>query len=692
MKERTSQPNPEKARRHETPPLIAEDDERIQCDPFSTLTEKEQTLKKETNGVLAAIASRFKERLPAKAAFAAAVLWANTFTTTLAREARAVSLVHIEESVVSRPSFPAAKERLPHGAAAEQSEREYQGLLERRDEFQRELSFYRGIGYELAIEPRVAIGMDRLDLTSALLSKMSGDEIILVQFEDPLSALRYQHSIDVEVPIELSDGRGNITVVPFALESYRLGDERGMIRIHNMLTRDGTVMYEKAVPLMGERKKVSQEIINEVALVLRGALKEKERRNRMASDIPKDETARLRWTPAYNYMRGAALDDAARENLEQIFSLKSFAMEIEVVPEGKEIDRVVEAGILTKGISLKLTREKLHRSGFSPLEIRGQVKDITLSQDIAVRERGPDTINDEKISELFTDRYGNLVHKYFVTFLGQDERIAKKVLRVYPPIVFGESESPETENREVALDLSPFGLPDIRGYLHRMVENPLGRVGTERQYGIYTNMDHDMVWEQFVEHFPQLGSGIASAERLFGFKPGTHARNIYIVNAKAANAFFHKKDPGTVVFHNELLMQIPKSTHIGTHEALHLLDHRYNISGGLLASLHISLQEHPWFLEEINEKTFLPEAEEVGGHAADNEQEFLASFINSLLHQDWKHVVTSRTPEFQRLYLATHRSLLQRLEEIEELDKNAPILKILREGIVFLETLSDVKP
>lgn len=256
-------------------------------------------------------------------------------------------------------------------------------------------------------------------------------------------------------------------------------------------------------------------------------------------------------------------------------------------------------------------------------------------------------------SELKEDKYGNLVEIYYSDY-GQNFDNVRKIMVIHPPIVFSRDDNSEKNFSPVNLDLSELRLPNLENFIFQKNEGPVDFLGPEKEYAVYSNMEHQDAKAQFGHHFESIRKGVSEAEKLFGFKPGEKIKNIYIVNARFFNASFHKRNDDTIIFNDEILKQTKEKNYISIesvafHETIHSIDHSLGISKEPEFKTHFIYlinKDKEWFLSALNEKNFLPDTKE-GGHAEDNEQEFLASLINSFNHPQWEKAVKEKSKEFR---------------------------------------------
>ncbi len=198
------------------------------------------------------------------------------------------------------------------------------------------------------------------------------------------------------------------------------------------------------------------------------------------------------------------------------------------------------------------------------------------------------------------------------------------------------------------------------------------------------------------------------AENLFGFKKGEKTKQLYVVDSTTNNAFFNKKDRSAVAFHYAKLKDSEKDLSFDLfetafHESMHLFDYEYKISQGEFKTNFLDLKNKwtpievsdekntfkflafKYLFEYLDERKFL---HTYGGHSEEDEEEFLATFINSFNNSHWENEIMKLTNAFRGQYKETLIVLKKRLEKINVLAKNAPIFSEINKKIEFLKQKS----
>ena len=126
------------------------------------------------------------------------------------------------------------------------------------------------------------------------------------------------------------------------------------------------------------------------------------------------------------------------------------------------------------------------------------------------------------------------------------------------------------------------------------------------------------------------------------------------------------------------------------HELVHLLDgrHDFRLSGGAFQEHYQRLKRNDLaFIRSIDEKEFFEFT--FGGHGADNEREFLASFLNSLRHPDWSAKLQESSIYRKRAYLETLEVLEKHLYRVYPEIAQTPMYRSVLEKRQQMQLLLD---
>lgn len=98
-----------------------------------------------------------------------------------------------------------------------------------------------------------------------------------------------------------------------------------------------------------------------------------------------------------------------------------------------------------------------------------------------------------------------------------------------------------------------------------------------------------------------------------------------------------------------------------------------------------TLKSYPAFFQAINEAAFI--AGGFGGHAADSPKEFLASFLNGVVQEDWEQRVVLLPAEERRLYREALEAVAAAIRATAPEGAQLPILSRLEACQRFLDEL-----
>ncbi len=552
-------------------------------------------------------------------------------------------------------------------------------LHKQASELMQDIRFLKSQGYNITVERSISgDSSDKLGIADTFLGLNNHTEQdFSVKVGNPLEIFRYKYEINKEIPIELSNNR-EIKIDPFQVVSQEKGGGKGIYRVYNWLDPVNPLLVEKEISVdeiekeTGALKQFLNDRISSISILEKN----------QAGETGSIEEASEDFKPTYFLSPNEALDASQRENIIEFFNKISGAnLSVEAVPDGREIDRKVEAGPLSKGIELNMSLEKIEENGFSPIYVNGQIKEILFYQENSDRNSED---NGKPPVVVYRDQFGNLISTYDISYRGEHDNETSAAISIMPSIKFAsDSEGPDYQ--PLSIDLTQLGLGKIEGLFHVAVEKPIASIGDMNQYRVYSNMDSDDVNALYASRYPYIAQGLSQAEELFSFRDGELVKNVYIINSEQQNAVFYRKDPETIAFWDEILNNRQDAQVIAAHETYHLIDYKLQLSSGdFLAQYQAIKLSQPWFLEAINEKNFLPEMQS-GGHAEENHLEFFASFLNSMNHPGWQDKVKDQSPEFISIYTKTLETLGAGLKNQDVVPVNAPVHDMIEQKIKYLK-------
>ncbi len=506
--------------------------------------------------------------------------------------------------------------------------------------FQTELGIYKDLGYDLeakGVSLEESSAQDILFISEQLFK----DKIPRYDTKDPLESLEYGHAEKQEIPIDLIQDK-TIKIPFLSVEVKENKNHQKVLSVHNWLNNENSLVYQHIIENGGINEDQEHKILGVIYKELDAIKTSQEKLNA----LKKEPGIAKNWKYTYELDQSRELPKESKEalsnSLEQVEDIH-----ITSIGDSKSVDRMLVSGGMAKSIDLIIssaTKDIITH----PIIIHGQVKEIRATSQTVVPVTSEDaaahTVNGEPLTKSFTDTYGNML--YYIK--NKDGKRLRTTLLIYPPIVFGKESDPETA--PLNIDLSSVGGGSIENVLERKIEKPIGYIGTNNCRAIYSNMESAEAQKNFSSQFSSVEKGIARAEKLFGFRDGEAVKAIYIVHAERSNAFASRKDKGMIAFQDKIFSDQVEISTISFHESIHVIDMKLKLSEGSFNEYFASIQDKQWFLNELDERNFLPNMS-TGGHSRENSREFLASLMNSMNHPDWTNVMEAKSPEFKKIYL-----------------------------------------
>lgn len=562
--------------------------------------------------------------------------------------------------------------------------------------FAEQIGKYKKIGYKIKFARSLDINFFVEDLKNGsdiLLKELEQDtkqerKISLDYQDTPTKGLKYFSPTDFSG--ELNSKGDVIEVVPFAIRSKKMRPGVIMIEVYHRLPTEKPVIYSKIVT-EDELSKMAREIrvvLNE-KFNNSSQLQEKIDAVPVASEISAEEE------PAYTLLKEKQFSAEQKRALQDVVYFG-----IEVTPEGMPVD--LERGVVANVVSLKLSGKELEKIG-SPIKINGKIQTIQMLRKIPVFQIDEEAgmINNEPRFKISVDQYGNVVQKSVeLPVLKQENRETAtegfEFTLIRPPAIFGKDTKQEIERKPVDFNIGNFQFANEQALLWGRVESPIAFGGVNKEYGFFTNLNHQEVLQEFGPRFLHLYEGIKAAENLFGFKAGERLKNINIVRSNQDNAFVPVENLDTIIIFDRLIRQKNGFNVMTTafHEGVHCLDAQLGLSDGEFKNQFEKLREaviksnSGLLFERINEGNFFPEG--TGGHSQDNAEELLASFLNTFNidksgKETWNNKISAFPQEVKNQYLETLKVLRLQFEKNAEIPKDAPIFKEIQAKVKFME-------
>lgn len=562
-------------------------------------------------------------------------------------------------------------------------------VVRESEQFLRGLSEYKGAGFVPYLVRGVSssfdAGHDQLGVVDSLfVNSVAGidshDKFSVYESNSPLTCMNLRNRAAQDLSPELRTGGSYMEIHALSLESKDIGDGKGRIRIYNHLNPRDPILYEKTVTLDAKGQVTKRDID-----LIRKEFSAK------YDDAESDLQAALRmvpskrgWKPVISPDPGVPISEDTKNSLVNLVKA-GYTVSAEFYPLGGERDRSTNGpGNELKRIDIDLTRDTLRMSKDHALEVHGDISRISLERTVDPSTIKPPLLSSEGHRfETLRDKFGNLISRALE--LSTVTNTVYETIQISPALPL--SPSGRSEKQMLRVDLSAFGLGEFPAIFNR---EGLARLTAKERMNVYSNMPVAEVEASYLKHVPAMVRGSSDAEGLFGHSPRSKAQNIFLVNASSPNAFFSLANPTTIVVQDEILKDGKLSPdHIAFHETVHLLDGQsgWKLSGDEFESVFKEIKEkHPSFFELIDERRILPNAS-IGGHAAKDPKEFLASFMNSIYlakinHGAWEQKIRSFT-EADRVTYSHVLDVLERhftdLETKGVIPHGAPVVEFIRE-------------
>lgn len=567
----------------------------------------------------------------------------------------------------------------------------------RIEKFWEKIRKYKTLGYEVQASGVSQFGMNKgVGVDTFVMTRIIADLLETTEkfggsyyedVKDQLHFLENTYAVQEETSPALLTEKKKIKIPIFHIEGKRIGSDTFAIRLYNWFEQQ-PVIFEKEIHFSekGEGDDPDRTVASLVA-ELKPLFVQRESDiatwQKSLDTVVPDARDDREHTFVYEEKKDEKISEESREKLLRL--LDTYDITIDTTPKGGEIDRPEAALSMSKDMVKKLRH---------PIVVHGSIREIVLSErlDRPVTKRDNDgaTVNGEPIAEIFLDTDGNVYSKVCPTYSSGNETTYRRMIFISPSLQLG-SVAPQID---ISLDLEALGLQSVGEWLYQDTEKPLVFLGDKGEYALYSNMDPKHIEREFAPLYDNMKYGVRAAETLFGLESGAAVRAIYIANAKQENARFHPKDPETVVIQDEILRAKNAELRafiIAFHEAAHLLDYKYGITGILekkrdekIEKLFGELKNSGLFAA-INEKEFSSEFLDVGGHSHENTAEFFASLLNTLNNPNWKRKFQHlRDQKVRTQYAQALHVLRERLREIPEIPEYAPVFHAITERIDFL--------
>lgn len=667
---------------------------------WQPLESEEKSIADSSLGVLTKLGDRVRKN--SKAMALASFLTVMNLSTAWAKKAD-----------MNQARRPLAAEALNYDE--ENYEEESEGIFmspeafeKQKEELRREIAIYKNLGYEIKVKKGICFEWFDREIEGA-------EKIFEREMEDSKNPLEidwtsspidtFKYSDARYYPADLNDNGKTMDISPFSIVSEQVTPGKLRIEVYNWLGQN-TPVYSQVVA-KHELPASARAIKGILDREFQNLEKMQEKIDSISAvpELPKDRK------PIIEIIKEEKLTEEQKRDIEE-FASQAKSLTINVKPE-YYTDTNDDINLL-----ISLSPEVLTKLQH-PVIINKEIGWIKIEKEIQTEREEPlnpdepldPFANKPNKSESFVDAFGN--HSRISTTgyeLADDWEIYAETLSITPPNAFDRN--PGQDKKTVNLDLSKIELGKLQGMMFIHVESPISFIGENQEYAVYTDIQDpdkkERKLEKLEESLRLIYEGVANAETMFGFEPGSKVKNIYIVDGTQKNAYFDQKNTDTIVisYHNLGDESIRETAF---HETIHLFDEEFSISKSFSADHEdfidfysnliteaptremlymkgerVRKRMNPdWLFSYVNESIFMPGG--FGGHSWENQSELLASFVNSFTNPLWEHEVMGLSKKHRSQYLQGLETLKTVLEKTPEISKNAPIFGVINEKIEFLK-------
>jgi hypothetical protein len=240
-----------------------------------------------------------------------------------------------------------------------------------------------------------------------------------------------------------------------------------------------------------------------------------------------------------------------------------------------------------------------------------------------------------------------------------------------------------------SIDLSPFGINPFES-LGTIQSVPLLKTSANGKYRLYSTIPGAFTnSDRMIDLFNKMATRLEVVETNWGFTAGEKLQNIFFIPSNTMNARVRSANPNTLFVWDEMIsfLETGRSEFVIDHESSHCFDFQLGLSRfPAFATLHETLSRSmdDSLFQAINESHFLDSG--FGGHAGDDEYEFLASLINTINAPDWQNKVSQMEKRVRGLYYHALLVFKEALGSLYPQALNAPMGIQLTQRIKTLET------
>ena len=278
----------------------------------------------------------------------------------------------------------------------------------------------------------------------------------------------------------------------------------------------------------------------------------------------------------------------------------------------------------------------------------------------------------------WTDKYGNDLMIF--RSINTETQTCEQQILVEPAIAYAEPGT-TPDLRRLPIDLSAFGGKEIQNAFWYRELPAVELIGGNQVYS--SGVDNAEVGTLLAEYGVDLQRGSESVDALFGYHQPAKIILSEDYRANGTYSGFGSINLNTGLFYTEdipaeLRHQVLEE--VVEHEQFHYRDHQYRISESEQVQT-VFASASPEVLQELNESVFTSEG--FGGHAEDNEREFVATMLNNIDNDQWKTAVQALSLEARTVYrngLLAVRDQIS-MSHVTKVAGTPPIVNLLNERI-----------
>lgn len=547
---------------------------------------------------------------------------------------------------------------------------EYRNFLLAQSESGRDIGFS---GYTLAVDfeddvPLHATGKGMTSIRDAVTSLQEVGIRAYDQFVDPLSVAKWAIDENPEgKAVAIPAYAMNVTVGTFLMKveviDWRTGEtiysdyfptEMGEVDYEGSDTEFLPLLQENAdedTPVYTAPEPVDDPVATATANVISSIGADK---MRMREDF-----ARLRGENDGTYLESdteilipTLVEGSGMKSMNELFIEHGYDMRYSILPSDRSAEK--------EAVSVdKLNYGFANREYAGTMQIDGQITRLEFSRLIGRWNREHEKMRPGV--SMSKDQFGNVILRE----IEHEGPNYVERLTVLVHIPFDSTDG--NESVKLSLDLSHFDLGVHEDFLYHKPEKRLLEVHETGKYDVFSRAP-DLDFEKNEAKLIAISEGMAEAERIFGFAPGTFVRNIMFIDTDKINAHYAYDKPTTIVIEDEFFKKQGIADHwnVGFHETVHLIVDKFELADDPQLIKEYSRTFKP-MLEGINEKVWFDEVT-VGGHAQDNLNEAFPSIIRAATDEDFEEKMRSSEwydvykRDFSRLSAAMADAIEQRIE------------------------------